>query len=199
MKKLIVYVHGRGGNANEAGHYEALFPEWDVAGLDYHTDSPWETGPEIRKLMEKYREEYDQIQLIANSIGAFYSMCAGIGEWITQAWFISPMVDMEKLITNMMKWAHVTEAELEARRRIPTDFGETLSWEYLGWVRKHPVEWTAPTHILYGSLDQLIDFQTMSAFAEKIHANLTVMDGGEHWFHTEEQMFFLDQWIGKKQ
>ena len=24
---------------------------------------------------------------------------------------------------------------------------------------------------------------------------LTVMEGGDHWFHTEEQMCFLDEWI----
>lgn len=28
-------------------------------------------------------------------------------------------------------------------------------------------------------------------------ASLTVMHGGEHWFHTEEQMAFLDEWIRK--
>ena len=26
---------------------------------------------------------------------------------------------------------------------------------------------------------------------------LTVMRNGEHWFHTEEQMKFLDEWINK--
>jgi hypothetical protein len=31
----------------------------------------------------------------------------------------------------MMNWANVTEAELEHRKIIPTDFGEELSWEYL--------------------------------------------------------------------
>ena len=32
-------------------------------------------------------------------------------------------------------------------------------------------------------------------FANKAGATLTVMEGGEHWFHTEEQMEFLDRWI----
>lgn len=27
------------------------------------------------------------------------------------------------------------------------------------------------------------------------NAQLTVMQNGEHWFHTEEQMRFLDNWI----
>ena len=37
--------------------------------------------------------------------------------------------------------------------------------------------------------------ETISAFAKRIGAELTVMPNGEHWFHTEEQMRFLDGWI----
>ena len=32
-------------------------------------------------------------------------------------------------------------------------------------------------------------------FARAHGAKLTVMEEGEHWFHTEEQMAFLDAWI----
>ena len=35
----------------------------------------------------------------------------------------------------------------------------------------------------------------MAAFAKRHRAALTVMEGGEHWFHTPEQMAFLDRWI----
>ena len=35
----------------------------------------------------------------------------------------------------------------------------------------------------------------MRDFARKIGAPLTVMDGGERWFHTAEQMAFLDKWV----
>ena len=114
---------------------------------------------------------------------------------IEKAWFISPIVDMERLITDMMRWADVTEAELEARGMIHTTFGEDLSWDYLRYVRSHPTRWTAPTRILYGSRDNLTPFETICDFAEKHNATLTVMEGGEHWFHTEEQMRFLDEWI----
>ena len=37
--------------------------------------------------------------------------------------------------------------------------------------------------------------ETISVFAESIGATLTVMENGEHWFHTEEQMKVLDDWI----
>ena len=35
----------------------------------------------------------------------------------------------------------------------------------------------------------------MSVFAKTHDAELTVMEEGEHWFHTDEQMRFLDNWI----
>lgn len=37
--------------------------------------------------------------------------------------------------------------------------------------------------------------ETISDFAGRIGAELTVMQGGEHWFHRQEQMRFLDAWI----
>lgn len=114
---------------------------------------------------------------------------------IEKAYFISPMVDMEKLICDMMTSANVTEDELKSLRIISTSFGEDLSWEYLCYVRNHPIRWDCPTAILYGSHDNLTSYDTIKAFAEKHHADLTVMENGEHWFHTKEQMKFLGIWI----
>lgn len=97
-----------------------------------------------------------------------------------------------------MIWANVTEAELEAKGAIQTEFGEDLSLDYLSYIRSHPIKWNVPTQILYGEKDQLTSLATMKEFAEKHHAGLTVMENGEHWFHTEEQMAFLDAWIQKE-
>ena len=97
---------------------------------------------------------------------------------------------MEKLICDMMNRANVTVDELRARGEIPTEFGETLSWKYLTYVRAHPIVWSVPSRILYGEHDNLTSFETISDFAQRIGAPLTVMKGGEHWFHTEEQMEF---------
>ncbi len=191
----LLYVHGKGGNAEEAKHYEALFPDRYVFGLDYRTDAPWETNKEIEKAVGYLKRNFDDVILASNSIGAFYSMNADICEMIGKAYFISPMVDLVKLITDMMTWAKVSEEDLKREKIIKTDFGEDLSWDYLCYVREHPIKWTVPTAILYGSEDHLVSMDTMKTFAEKIHADLTVMTGGEHWFHTEEQMAFLDRWM----
>ena len=195
MKDLVLYIHGKGGSAAESGHYRPLFPGREVIGLDYRTFTPWETGEEIFDAVKDFENRYDSITLIANSIGAFFSMNAGIDGMIRRAYFISPIVDMERLIFNMMGWANVTEEQLKAEGVITTGFGEDLSWDYLCYVREHPVKWKAPTEILYGSKDDLTSYETVEAFAKELGAGLTVMEDGEHWFHTDEQMKFLDEWI----
>lgn len=195
MKKLVVYLHGKGGSAEEAAHYKPLFPGRDVIGLDYQAQTPWDAREELIPLMESFRREYDSISLIANSVGAFFALSSLAHQPLEQALLISPVVDMEQLIGDMMKWANVTETQLMEQGQIETPFGETLSWEYLCYVRAHPLRWAIPTSILYGGQDHLISYETICRFSERIGAELTVMPKGEHWFHTDEQMAFLDAWV----
>ena len=51
--KTVLYVHGRGGSADEALHYVPLFPGSKVLGLDYRTDHPRETGAEAASLLAR--------------------------------------------------------------------------------------------------------------------------------------------------
>ena len=197
MEKAILYIHGKGGNPKEAEYYKALFKEYDVVGFDYFSQSPWEAKKEFPELFDHLCGAYKSVTIIANSIGAFFTMSALADRKIEKAYFISPVVDMESLIQNMMQWANVTEDDLQKQKEITTSFGETLSWEYLCYVREHPVAWTVPTNILYGEKDSLTSYETISAFADRIGAALTVMENGEHWFHTKEQMEFLSDWIKK--
>jgi len=192
--KCIVYIHGKNGSAEEAEHYRPLF-SGDVIGLEYTGNDPWTAGKEIYKAVTELKSRNDGIILIASSIGAYYAMNADIAKMIDHAYFISPVTDMEQLIMNMMEWADVDESELQEKGVIHTDFGEDLSWEYLAYVREHPLIWDVPTDILYGEKDHLVSLETVTAFARRHHCNLTVMENGEHWFHTEEQMEFLDRWI----
>lgn len=210
---LVIYIHGKGGNAEEAEHYKKLFADCDVAGFDYKSETPWDFKDEFLNWTEEKFGNYKNVILVANSIGAYFSMNAisqidaetdgssdknELTEKISRAFFISPIVNMEKLICSMMAWAGVTEAQLEEKKIIKTNFGENLSWEYLTYVRKNPILWKLPTEILYGENDNLTSLETVSDFARAHNANLTVMNGGEHWFHTDEQMKFLDGWIEEK-
>lgn len=193
MERVILYLHGKGGSAAEAERYRAVCPGYDVVGLDYRGTTPWDTADEIRSVCADLRSRCDSVLLLANSIGAYFAMNAGAA--VDRAFLISPIVDMERLICDMMTWAGVTEESLREQGRIETSFGETLSWEYLCYVRAHPLRWTVPTAILYGGKDHLMSAETVSRFAERTGAALTVMEQGEHWFHTAEQLAFLDQWL----
>ena len=89
---------------------------------------------------------------------------------------------MEKLILDMMGWADITEEKLREKQLITTGFGETLSWEYLCYVRNHPVNWSVPTCILYGDKDNLASQETIHKFANDVDAELTIMQNGMLFF-----------------
>lgn len=196
MKNVIVYVHGKGGNAEEANYYRKFFnDDFDIIGFDYKSENPWDARSEFSDYFDSITSEYNKTILIANSIGAYFSLISLADKKIEKAMLISPIIDMERLILDMMTWANVSEEELSIKKEIETPFGETLSWEYLSYVRKNPIHWNIPTGILYAEKDNMTSISTITDFSKKINANITVMPGGEHWFHTKEQMDFLDNWI----
>ncbi len=198
MKHTVLYIHGKGGSAGEAAHYRPLFPGADVIGLDYGAETPWAAASEFPALFDRLCGGSDAVTLIANSIGAYFAMHTLAEKGIRRAFLISPIVDMEALILGMMRAPGVSEDALREAGEIPTAFGETLSWKYLCYVREHPLAWNTPTEILYGEADAMTPYDAVSAFAARIGAGLTVCPGGEHWFHTAEQMAFLDRWISEK-
>lgn len=195
MKQLIIYIHGMGGSAAEAEHYKPLFPGSDVTGFDYASQTPWEAAEEFPAYFDRITADYDEVILIANSFGAYLSLNSLSEKRIAKAFFISPVVDMERLIMDMMAQEGITEETLRIRQEITTSSGTTLSWQYLTYVRERPTDWQIPTAVLCGSDDCIVPRETAESFAKKAGASLTVMEGGEHWFHTPEQMAFLDKWI----
>lgn len=199
MKKLVIYLHGKGGNAEEAEHFKPLFPDCDVIGFDYRSQYPWEAKTEFPAFIDSFQENYDSVFLLANSIGAYFALSSLSEQNIKKAWFISPIVDMEKLIQDMLLWAQVNEQDLEQQGEIRTSFQETLSWKYLCYVREHPLRWQIPTSVLYGEKDNLTSYATIQHFCEQTKADLTLMQNGEHWFHTDDQLAFLDAWLQKQQ
>ena len=195
MKNAVIYIHGKSGTAEEAEHYKIFFNEADILGFEYTSEYPWDFQKEFSIFIDNIYTKYKKISIVANSIGAYFIMVSLTNKHIEKAFFISPIVDMEKLITDMMLLENITEEELYKKKEIKTSFGETLSLEYLTFIRKNPIEWNIPTYILYGEKDNLTSYETILNFTNKTKANLTIMKGGEHWFHTDEQMEFLDNWI----
>ena len=188
MKNTVIYIHGKGGNADEAYYYKKFFSdEYDVIGFDYKSELPWETEVQFHQIFDS----------LANSIGAYYSLLSLANKPIKKAMLISPIVDMEKLILNMMARLNISEEQLYKEKIITTSLNESLSWEYFSYVRNHPITWNIPSHILYAGNDNITSLETMRNFANHIGASMTVMNNGEHWFHTEEQLAFLDNCFQK--
>ena len=195
MKNVVIYIHGKYGTAEEAEHYKKIFNEADIIGFEYTSEYPWDFQKEFSNFIDNIYTKYKKISIIANSIGAYFTMLSLTNKNIEKAFFISSIVDMEKLITDMMFLENITEEELYKKKEIKSSFGETLSWDYLTFVRKNPIEWNVPTYILYGEKDNWTSYETILNFTNKTKANLTIMKGGEHWFHTDEQIEFLNNWI----
>ena len=195
MSKKAIYIHGMGGSANEAEFYRDIFAGYDVVGMEYTSGDPMSAKEEFPALFESLCGDSSEVILIANSIGAFFAMHALKNKHIDRAFFISPVADMERLILGMMAAANISEEELCRKGEIPLQNGEVLSWRYLCYVREHPIVRAFPIDIICGDEDILTPLPVMKDLAEKLGASLTVMTGGEHWFHTDEQMDFLNNSI----
>lgn len=205
--QVCLFLHGQSGHKEEGERFAQLAnPKgWQVVAIDLPQHGqrqggaepflPWVVVPELEQVWQELQGRWKRIALRANSIGAWLAMLALAGKPVDTCLFVSPVVDMENLIQTMMTWAGVTEEQLEREREIPTDFGQTLSWDYLKYVRQHPVHaLSAHTNILYGDQDNLVPQPVVECFARAEGAHLTVYPGGEHWFHTPEQMKVMGTW-----
>lgn len=136
------------------------------------------------------------IGVFACSMGAYFSLLAYKDLPIEQCLFLSPILDMKRIINNMMKWFNVTEERLELEKEIETPIGQKLYWDYYCYVKAHPINvWEKPTAILYGSDDNLVEFAVVASFVERYHCNLDVLEHGEHYFHTAEQLNYFRKWL----
>lgn len=207
--KAFLFVHGQCGCKEEAGRFAkvAVPAGWQVLGVDLpghggRSDAaeflPWDVIPELHNALAFLKERCGQIGIRANSIGAYFSLLAFAKEKIEKCLFVSPLLDMENMIGGMMQSAGVTEQQLKKASEIPTASGQTLSWKYLCYAKQYPVAAICPqTDILYGTRDALIPETVFTRFTKDNACRLTRMEGGEHWFHTDEQLAFMREWERK--
>ena len=205
-RNVYLYIHGRNGCKEEAERFAFTACEagWQVLAIDLPGHGarkngperllPWAAVPEIEAVYARMKPVWVHIRLYGVSIGAWLAMQALQGDAPEKALLVSPVVDMESVITHMMQAANVTEQQLQQAGEVPTSFGETLSWQYLCWVRENPLRWHGRTQVLYGDRDDLTSRAEIERFRQQSGAHLTIVEGGEHWFHTPVQMAVLQTW-----
>ena len=206
---LVIAVHGNKSNKEDniiAVFAECVLPKgYQVLSFDLpnHGERTGENIPlkaqnaaqDLKNIMRYAMKAAKNISVFACSIGAYFSLLAYNEMPLRQALFLSPVVDMERMICNMMTWFNVSEDRLKTEQEIATPIGQPLYWDYFRYVKEHPItKWNVPTTILYGSKDDIVDKDTVDKFAKRFHADLQVMEQGEHYFHTDEQLSYFRQW-----
>ena len=209
-EKLFIFVHGRHSKKEEAESFANIVNNngYQVFSFDLPQhgerinekyDCTIQNGiHDLIKIYTFVQQEYKYISLYACSLGVYFSLSAYQNIQLEKCLFVSPVLDMEKLIKNIMKWSNVSERELKNESKIETSIGETLSWDYYEFVKKNPIKkWNKETFILYGENDNITEKDVIDNFVEVNKCNLDIMKKGEHYFHTIDQINYLQNWIKK--
>lgn len=208
--KIFVAVHGNMSSKSDEPivilAQEAITLGYQVISFDLpeHGDRKNERTPckvqncvsDLEKVLEFAKKRSNSISLFANSMGAYFSLLAYKDEALKQSLFLSPLVDMNRMIQNMMKWFGITEEKLCNEKTISTPIGQTLYWDYYKYVLENPItKWDIPTSILYGKKDELCEYEVVSFFAHKFNCNFDISDISEHYFHTDDDITIYRNWL----
>ena len=174
---IYIYVHGKGSRKEEAEKLaeEGIKKGFQVISFDFpeHGERTNSRGSfiiqncvhDLKAVYNYVSNNWQRVSIYASSIGAYFSLVAFENITFDKCLFESPVVDMEKLITNMMRWFGVTEDDLERKGVIEIPNGETLSWAYLEYVRENKIaDWKSKTHIIYGDKDILAEKDVVDGF-----------------------------------
>ena len=210
-EKLYVVVHGNMSNKEDSFirifSEEAVSKGYQVLSFDLpehgqRKDSKYLCSVQncvrdLEVIMEYAKRLSKNISLLACSMGAYFSLLAYKNKDLEQCLFLSPVVDMGEIIAGMMTYFEVTEDKLKLEKEIPLPNGQVLYWEYYQYVKANPInKWDVKTEILYGENDNLVKLEELLLFSEKFDCKVNVMNGAEHYFHTDEQMEFFRNWAG---
>ncbi len=206
--RIYIYVHGKNGNKEEAFRFaeKALSKGFQVLSFDLpqHGERttedylcvPWNGLHDLETIWAYTQQSWTTICLYSISLGAYFSLLAYKDKPIKKCLLLSPVLDMTGLIKNMMSWFDITEEKLKEKKIIPLPIGETLDWDYFCYTQNNPiVTWNIPTSLLFGSEDNLTPMEIAEKFAKEFTCDLSILPGGEHWFHTENQLAFLEEWL----
>ena len=195
-KKVAIYIHGLHGSHKEAEDFAFLKEDYDVFGLKYKDANPWELKNVIQREFKKLTKNYDEVVVIANSIGAFYA-CEYLSDFnIQRAFFISPIVSMFQNIVDLMTMYGIKDKTLKRKKIIELEDGNTLSFDFYQHVSNDEDHWSVPTDILYGAYDEVVYTGSMLEFLENHPlARLTVKSESEHYFQSEEEKEFIKDWM----
>ena len=174
--KVFLFVHGHGGNKEEALAFAEVVNSlgYQVIGIDLPVmEMPGKVMSLFSDVTQYLKQHYRSINVRSNSIGCWFSMLAFQQECLDKALFVSPILDMKTFI----------ECAVHKEER------------YYEWVVSHPIErWDTETFILRPRRDAVVAEKVYGSFLSQHPCQVEIVENGEHWFHTPEQLEILRQW-----
>lgn len=206
--RVYLVVHGKSSCKEDAARFAAIavgkgyqvlsfdLPEHGARAGQSRACTVQNGVEDLQKIMAYVRDRWSSVSLLATSLGAYFSLVAYRDVPFGQCLFVSPILDMQRLIKNMMRWFSVTPAQLQVQGEIPTPIGETLSWNYYRYVLDHPIDfWPHPTAILYPECDNLTEPEVVDAFARRFGAQVQRVPGSEHYLQSDAELAIMDAWM----
>jgi len=207
--EVYVFVHGRYSDKNAARGVAEIA---DRKGLQVISFDLPEHGdrkevdetefiiqnciPELHTVIQYVENRWKEKYLFASSIGAYFSLVAFQETEFHKSLFISPVVDMEELIHNMMHWFGVDIKRLEEEKTIDTPMGEKLSWEYLQYVNANRIaHWDNEIKIIIGDDDELTNADTLHSLSRKHRCEISLIPGGKHYLSDEKHQNLIGKWM----
>lgn len=209
--KIIIAVHGDMSNKEDTiiellaknvipkGYCVLSFdlPEHGGRKNDNYECNPQNSISDLRAVYAYAKTHGNNIPLFSCSIGAYFSLLAFRDIVFEKSLFLSPVVNMERVIQNMMTGFQINERQLQEEKKIPLPIGKTLDWDYYSYVKQHPIDfdWKSSLTILSGAKDMLTPKKHIKDFSDRQNAELTILENGEHYFHTSEQLHAFEMWL----
>ncbi|MDO4459166.1 MAG: alpha/beta hydrolase [Clostridia bacterium] len=204
--RVFIHVHGKMSCKDHAEAFAEIAESYGCQTLSFdlpehgeRTDKEyrcdvWNGIRDLNNVADFAYASWESVSLFACSLGAYFALNTYTDREFDKILFQSPIVDMKWLVEHMMLWSGVTEEMLEREEEIDTPI-DLLRWDYYNYIKTHPVtRWHKGTEILYGSLDNLQERESIDDFCSRFNAKLTVSEGSRHPFMEERDFSIVAKW-----
>ena len=151
----------------------------------------------MRAFAQLARSQSTEVDLLAGSIGACFSLCDTPAGTFECAWPVSPLIDLEHYIRGMMAEYSVTDERLETETLIGAPRA-VLEWPCLRFVEEHPARLDIPSWAIRGDQDEVIPFSTLSRFVDAPGVELVQVEGGQHFLGRPPYLDTVVAWFEER-
>jgi len=208
--RAVIGVHGQFSNKHDPvmARCGDVIASWGAQLITFdlpaHGDrqddkafTPMDASPEVRAFARLARSQSTEVSLLANSIGAYFSLCDTPAGTFERAWMVSPLLDLEYYIRDIMAEYSVTDEQLEAQTVIDTPRG-VLERSYLRFVEEHPARLNAPSWIIRGDQDEVVPLNALSRFVGAPGVELVQVEGGQHFLGQPPHLDTVVAWFEER-